>query len=85
MPPLVHASCLCTPSWPPKKSSRSHILFFGGLIKTTFKSQKVGFRSGGEGVQITERNPTDRIYKAAEILKAVFILLGCWPSRTSTT
>ena len=43
--------------------------------------QKVNFRSGGERVQIIERNPTDRIYKAAETRKAV--LLQCVSSPSS--
>ena len=60
-----------------------HLLFFGSLIKSTSKFQKMNFRSDREGVQITEKNSTDKIYKIAEILKAIFILLDCWPSRTS--
>ena len=80
----MHAPYLCDPSCLPKTSFRSHLLFFGGFIKSASRFQKVNFRSDGEGIQIIERNPTDRIYKDAGILKVVFILLGCWPSRTST-
>ena len=53
------------------------LCFSRSLIKGTSRSQKMGLRFDGEGVQIAEKNPSDRIYKAAEILKAIFILLGC--------
>ena len=73
-PPFVHAPILSAPSWPPKKSSRSFFVkFFGGFIKSASRSQKMDFRSGGEGVQSKERNLTDRIYKATETKKAVLL------------
>ena len=46
-----------------------------------FRSQKVDFRSGGEGVQIEKKNSADKIYKAAATRKAVPLQRVSFPSR----
>ena len=38
------------------------------------------FKSDGEGVQITERNPADKIYKATETKKVVLLQRISFPS-----
>ena len=71
MPPFDH----------PRGVSGPNFFGFRDFIKCSFRSQKVDFISDGKGVQIEERNPVDRIYKAAATKNAVLLQRVSSPSR----
>ena len=57
----------------PRGVSDLNFFDFGGFIKCAFRFQKIDFRSGREEVQIEERKPTNRIYKATATRKVVLL------------
>ena len=76
MPPFCAPPLGC-----PRGVPHSIFYFFGGFIKSASRSQKVDFRSDREGVQIEEKSPIEKIYKAAAMRKAVLLQRISSPSR----